>query len=97
MKGALHSDIQETASLLLSQFQAVFSQDGAKKNLPGVKHRTIRRPNTDISNDVSGVSKLLSGLDSIPNIILKFYADSIAPGLSAIFQLSLATGSLLPD
>ena len=52
----------------------------------------------------SGITKLLrdadpskaSGPDNIPNRILKECADSIAPGLTLIFQRSIDTGTL-PD
>ena len=77
----------------------------ANENLPDVEHKTIIHPLTDISIDFSGVSKLLKNLktskasrsDSIPNIILKFSAYSIAPGLSVKCQLSLVICSLLSD
>ena len=82
-KGALHSDSQEKANILLRQFQPVFTKDGANENLSDVEHKTIRHPFTDISIDVSSVSNSLrtskaSGPDSIPNRILKSCADSIA-------------------
>ena len=98
----------EKANILLIQLQSVFTKDGANEHLPDVEHKTIRHSLTDISllKYLTGVSKLpqnlqtpkASGPDSIPNRILKSCADSIVPGLSAIFQLSLATaGSLLVE
>jgi hypothetical protein len=43
------------------------------------------------------VSAKASGPDAIPNSILKGCAEQLSPGLSAIFQLSLDSDSLLID
>ena len=60
-------------------------------------------PDIDIS--VSGVLKLLQGLnlskaagqDTIKPVVLKELANEIAPIVTAIFQLSLDTGTVRPD
>ena len=73
--------------------------------LPDVQRRHMKYPLSGIDIETSGVSKLLknisaakaNGPDSIPNTILKECADNIAPDLSAIFQLSINSGSLPSD
>ena len=57
-KGALHSDSQEKANILLRQFQSVFTKDGTNENLPDVEHQL----NHYTPIDVSGVSKLIQNL-----------------------------------
>jgi hypothetical protein len=100
--GQLHSDSQTKADLLLQQFKSVFTKSTGAP-LPNLSPPTSHiRP---ITVTVAGVAKLLrhlkpdkaSGPDNIPNIALKTLADSIAPSLAVIYQLSLDTGRLPQD
>ena len=62
-------------------------------------------PMPDIDISVSGVLKLLQGLnpskaagpDTIKSVVLKELANEIAPIVTAIFQLSLDTGRVPPE
>jgi hypothetical protein len=75
------------------------------ETLPDVESKSIQHPLKNIIIDANGVMKLLknlhtskaSGPDAIPNSILKGCAEQLSPGLSAIFQLSLDSDSLLID
>ena len=59
----------------------------------------------DLNISIAGVEKLLSnininkaaGPDLIPNIVLKECATDLAPGLTAIYRLSLNSGTLPSD
>ena len=102
-KSTLFSDSKSKARILLQQFQSVFTpEDGSP--LPQMDTPTYQ-PIKDIVINPLGIAKLLRninprkacGPDSIPNQVLKNCADSLAPILSEIFQLSLDSGSLPRD
>jgi hypothetical protein len=75
------------------------------ETLPDVESKIIQHPLKNIIIDTNGVTKLLknlntskaNGSDAIPNSILKGCAEQLSPGLSAVFQLSLDSGSLHID
>ena len=104
-KGTLTSDSLQKANILLKQFQSVFTKEQVNETLPDVESKTIQHPLKNIIIDTNGVTKLLknlntskaSGPDAIPNSILKGCAEQLSPGLSAVFQLSLDSGSLPMD
>ena len=104
-RGQLTSDSLQKADILLRQFQSVFTKEDPTEPLPDIHSVPIKHPLTDITIDVNGVAKLLRNLntakacgpDAIPNKILASCADQLSPGLSAIFQLSINTGTLPSD
>ena len=103
--GTLTSDSLQKANILLRQFQSVFTKEDPSEALPEVTSAHISHPLTNIVIDTNGVNKLLRNLntakacgpDSIPNKILASCADQLSPGLRAVFQLSLDTGTLPLD
>jgi hypothetical protein len=104
-KDTLTSDSLQKANILLQQFQSVFTKEQVNETLPDVKSKIIQHPLKNIIIDTNGVTKLLenlntskaNGSDAIPNSILKGCAEQLSPGLSAVFQLSLDSGSLHID
>ena len=99
----LISDSKTKAKTLLKQFQSVFTpEDGSP--LPSMETPQYE-PIHNIKLNTSGIAKLLKsinpqkacGPDAIPNAVLKNCADSLAPVLTDIFQLSLDTGDLPDD
>ena len=101
--GSLVCDSKEKATILLDQFQSVFTRDcgSAPPHLDPPQHPII----SDIKINTAGVCKLLKainphkacGPDQIPNVILKNCADTLAPALRDIFQRSLDTAVLPSD
>ena len=91
--------------------QALFEEDSQSDSteaLPELQSTTIRHLLTNIVIQVNGVTKLLQNLhtaktccpDAIPNRVLSGCGEELSPGLShvsAVFQLSLDTGSLPSD
>jgi len=100
--GRLVSDSKGKANILLEQFKSVFTKN-ISSTLPPLNQIQDNIPPLIIS--VQGVTKLLQqlktgkapGPDSIPNIVLKTLANSIAPILTTIFQSSVNSGSLPKD
>ena len=79
----------------------MFTREDPNEPLPS--HQDKHNPDiSDIDINTAGVAKLLknlnehkaSGLDSIPNYILKHFANELAPAITDIFNLSIKTGSL---
>ena len=102
--GNLVHDSRLKAQLLLHQFKSVFSHQTftpPEGSCSSSKSRKIH----DLHISVAGVEKLLSNLDInkavgpdlIPNIVLKECATDLAPGLTAIYRLSLNSGTLPSD
>ena len=102
-KGKLISESKKKAEILLKQFVSVFTTSSSE-DLPPVNKR-IDATTSSIKIDPAGVEKLLSkiqphkacGPDEIPNLVLKTCAKSLAPGVAALFQKSLDTGTLPKD
>ena len=102
-KSTLFSDSKTKAKILLNQFQSVFTPEDDSP-LPPMDTQQYQ-PIDDIKINIQGIAKLLkninplkaSGPDAIPNVVLKNCADSLAPVISKIFQLSLDSGSLPED
>ena len=101
--GQLHSDSRRKAEILNNQFCSVFTSEDTT-NIP----KLAGPPNTEMPKfeiTVQGVTKLLeglnggkaSGLDKLPNLILKNAAKEISPFLKIIFDQSLQTGKLPDD
>ena len=99
--GSLVHDSKDKAQILVSQFESVFKK--ANNDLPPTK--SCQHEIESLTITVEGVEKLLAGIniskavgpDNIPNIVLKECSKELAPGLTAIFQLSVSTGTLPPD
>ena len=97
------SDSKTKATLLLQQFQSVFTPED-NSALPPMNNANYP-PIEDINISVAGVTKLLKainpskacGPDAIPNYILKNCAEHLAPAITDIFQLSINTGQLPND
>lgn len=102
-KGCLVSEAKAKAEILIDQFQSVFTREDSAP-LPTL-NPPLRPDVPDINVDTNGVLKQLrelkpakaSGPDQIPNIILKNCAETLAPALRDIFQLSLDSGQLPAD
>lgn len=99
----LYSDSISKAKILLNQFQSVFTRnDGSPP--PQMKGQPYPSLNELLISE-NGVAKLLRNLnpskapgpDNIPNTVLKICADSIAPSLTLIFNLSVSTGQVPSD
>ena len=99
--GKLISNSLSKATILVKQFQAVFTQSKDSvlqeimiKNIPDINHLQVNQ---------QGVFKIVSNLntskdigpDNIPNIVLKDCAAELSPGLTKIhvFQFSLDIGT----
>jgi hypothetical protein len=103
LKETLTSDSLQKANILLQQFQSVFTKEQVNETLPDAESNIIQHPLKNIIMDTNGVTKLLKNLntskangpDAIPNSILKGCAEQLSSGLSAVFQLSLDSGSRL--
>ena len=101
--GNLIHDGRLKAQLLLHQFKSVFSHQAFTPPDEPSAYRS--RKIQDLHITIAGVEKLLSkininkaaGPDCIPNTVLKECAAELAPGLTAIFRLSLSSGSLPSD
>ena len=100
--GFLHSDTDTKASILNQQFQSVYTKEDTS-TLPDLG--TSPHPTMDnIVIHERGVYKLLKGLrpfkatgpDEVPANTLKQAAESLAPYLTRMFQLSLDEGKI-PD
>ncbi|CAG2217784.1 unnamed protein product [Mytilus edulis] len=100
--GFLHSDTDTKVSILNQQFQSVYTKEDTS-TLPDLG--TSPHPTMDnIVIHERGVYKLLKGLrpfkatgpDEVPTNILKQAAESLAPYLTRMFQLSLDEGKI-PD
>ena len=101
-QGVQHKDPEAKANILNSFFGSVFTKDHTSKHQHSVSYNF---PNMDeIMISTAGVHKQLANLkvgkapgpDGIPPIILKYFADDIAPILTFIYQQSLDT-STVPD
>lgn len=100
--GFLHSDTTNKASILNQQFQSVYTKEDLQ-NLPDLGTSPFP-PMDNITVNERGIFKLLKGLrpfkatgpDEVPAFILKSAADTIAPYLTRVFQLSLDQGKI-PD
>ena len=99
--GTLYHDSKAKAELLSHQFKSVFTMGDDTDHLPTMSHP--KYPNIEnITMSIEGVEKLLdninihkaSGLDKIPNIILKTCSKEISPALANIFQQILDTFTL---
>ncbi|XP_062575423.1 uncharacterized protein LOC134237333 [Saccostrea cucullata] len=96
--GFLRSDIASKASILNEQFQSVYTQEDLSP-LPDLGPSPFLTMDNITINE-RGILKLLQGLrpfkatgpDEIPAFILKQSAESIAPYLTRMFQLSLDYG-----
>ena len=102
--GTLHQDSKTKAELLNNQFRSVFTREDPNEPLPPLQEKCY--PDIgDIDINTAGVAKLLKNLnehkacgpDSIPNYILKHFANELAPAITDIFDLSIKTGSLPSD
>ena len=101
--GQLYSDSKSKARILVNQFQSVFTPED-NSPLPPMANKNYK-PMEEISITTGGVTKLLKninpskscGPDAIPNHVLKNCAETIAPAIKDIFQLSLDTGTLPND
>jgi hypothetical protein len=104
LDGNLVTDSKGKANILINQFKSVFTIEKDSNKMPDVPHGHI----TNLEHFIittEGVQKLLKrvnpakavGPDGIPNIVLKTCADTIAPALTQIFQLSIDTGDLPND
>ena len=101
-KGQLHTDSQTKANILLSHFKSVFTK---ASSTPSPQLAPPRFKINPITISAPGITKLLkdlkpykaSGLDDIPNQVLKTLANQIDPSLAIIFQVSLDSGKLPTD
>ena len=99
----LFSDSKSKARILIQQFQSVFTPED-NSPLPPMKQNSYA-PIENIKITTAGVTKLLKGInpakscgpDSIPNAVLKNCANTLAPALAKIFQISLDSGTLPED
>ena len=99
----LYSDSVSKARILIKQFQSVFTPDDGSP-LPQMDKLDCR-PIEDITVTIPGVTKLLKninpskacGPDALPNSVLKNCAETLAPAVADIFQLSLKSGTLPDD
>ena len=99
----LYSDSKSKARILIEQFRSVFTPED-NSTLPAMEKSNCT-PIDNIKITSAGVAKLLKsinpakacGPDSIPNVVLKNCADTLAPALATIFQLSLDSGTLPSD
>ncbi|KAK7103646.1 hypothetical protein V1264_018511 [Littorina saxatilis] len=102
-KGSLVCESKNKADILVNQFRSVFTQE--QKGKPRLPELPQHNPIEDLQIREEGVKKLLQnikiakapGPDQIPNRILKECANELAPGLTAIFQLSVDSGCLPSD
>lgn len=101
--GFLHSDTAGKAAILNEQFQSLYTREdlSALSDLRPSPYPTMN----NITIHERGVLKLLKGLhpfkatgpDDIPAFILKLSAESLAPYLTMMYQLSLNQGQIPDD
>ena len=106
--GRLTSDPKEQAEILNSQFQSVFGDGKEYTDQEFLDKTGMGNPNLPVMNDIivteQGVKKLLRDLnphkacgpDGITSRVLKELAEELAPGLTTLFQSSLASG-IVPE
>ena len=97
-KDMIFTEGEDKAKALSNQFRKVFTVEDLT-NIPHVEGEKLPKME-EIKIDLNGIIKLLHelninkavGPDKLPTIILKEYADIIAPVLYEIFQQSIETG-----